>query len=163
MSSWFDAAFNLRERLLSSAQFQRFAAAFPLTRPIARRRARALFDLVAGFVYSQILAACVRLNLFNILASSGPQTAAELSVRLKLSLDATQRLLVAAKALDLLEARGEDRFGLGPLGAALIGNPGIVAMIEHHALLYQDLNDPVALLRAAGQRPRPILGLCRIG
>ena len=131
MSSWFDAAFSLRERLLSSAQFQRFAAAFPLTRPIARRRARALFDLVAAFVYSQILAACVRLNLFSILAASGPQTVAELSTRLELSLEATQHLLSAAKALDLLEARGDGRFALGPLGAALIGNPGIVAMIEH--------------------------------
>lgn len=147
MSSLFDVALKLRERLLSSARFQRFAAAFPLTRPIARRRARALFDLVAGFVYSQILAACVRLDVFNILASSGPQTAAELSARLNLSLDATQRLLVAAKALDLLEARSVGRFGLGPLGAALVGNPGIVAMIEHHALLYKDLDDPVALLR----------------
>ena len=36
-------------------RFQRWAANSPLTRWIARRRARALFDLCAGFVYSQIL------------------------------------------------------------------------------------------------------------
>ncbi len=44
--------------------FQRFAGTFVLTRPIARRRAGALFDLCAGFVYSQILLACVRLAAF---------------------------------------------------------------------------------------------------
>ena len=60
-----------RDRLLASRRFQRWAAAFPLTRPIARRRARALFDLCAGFVYSQVLFACVRLKLFDALAA-GP-------------------------------------------------------------------------------------------
>jgi demethylspheroidene O-methyltransferase len=33
---------------------------------------------------------------------------------------------------------------LGTLGAALLGNPAAVAMIEHHPLLYADLADPVA-------------------
>ena len=42
-----------RDRLLGDARFQRAAAAFPLTRPLARRRARDLFDLMAGFVYSR--------------------------------------------------------------------------------------------------------------
>ena len=34
-----------------------------------------------------------------------------------------------------------------PYSPALIGNPAIGAMIEHHAMLYDDLRDPVALLR----------------
>jgi len=38
------------------------------------------------------------------------------------------------------------------LGAALLGNPGVEAMIRHHGLLYADLADPVALLRGAGDR-----------
>jgi demethylspheroidene O-methyltransferase len=33
------------------------------------------------------------------------------------------------------------------LGAAFNGNPAIAAMIRHHAMLYRDLRDPVALLR----------------
>ncbi len=33
------------------------------------------------------------------------------------------------------------------MGAALIDNPGVLAMIAHHRLLYDDLRDPVALLR----------------
>ena len=138
--------FRLRDRLLTSPRFRRLAASFPLTRPVARARARRLFDLCAGFVYTQVLLAFVRLGLADILAE-GPQTVEALSTRIALSPDATARLLAAAVSLDLAARRGRDRFGLGPLGAALVGNPGIDAMVRHHELLYADLHDPVALLR----------------
>jgi demethylspheroidene O-methyltransferase len=134
-----------RDRLLASPKFRRWAAAFPLTRPIARRRARALFDICAGFVYAQVLYACVQLDLFTILAE-GPQTTAILARRMALPVDAAERLLAAATALKLVARRGHS-FGLGALGAAMVGNPGLSAMVEHHAALYADLSDPVALLR----------------
>ncbi len=143
---WRDQARDLRNRLLTSTRFQQWAAAFPLTRPIARRRARKLFDLCAGFVYSQVLLACVRLRILEILAQQ-PQTALALSERLDLTADATERLLRAAMALELTEARPGGRYAPGPLGAVLLGTPGLTAMIEHHALLYADLTDPVGLLR----------------
>ena len=136
---------GLLDRLLTSAGFRRWATAFPLTRPIARRRARALFDLCAGFVYAQVLHACVQLRLFELLAE-GPLDAAALSRRLALPAAAVERLMAAAVSLRLVARRGE-RFGLGSLGAAMVGNPGIAAMVEHHAVLYADLQDPVALLR----------------
>lgn len=131
--------------------FQRWAAAFPLTRPVARHRARALFDLVAGFVYSQVLLACVQLRLFDLLAEA-PQSAEQLASRCKLDLPAMQRLLAAAISLELVERRRDGRYGLGAVGAPMAGNAALVAMIEHHAALYADLADPVALLRgqAAG-------------
>ena len=96
--SWSDRYLALRDRWLSSPRFQRWAAAFPLTRPTARNRARALFDVCAGFVYSQILFACVRLKLFDLLAE-GPETAADIAATLQLPLDSTARLLDAALAL----------------------------------------------------------------
>lgn len=141
-----DRVLALRNRLLASPRFQRWASRFAPTRPIARRRARQLFDLCSGFVYSQILLACVELRLFERLAE-GPQTTSRLASRLGLSPDAARRLLKAAASLGLVERRGEDRFGLGALGAAFMGNPGVGAMVEHHRLLYADLADPVALLR----------------
>lgn len=137
---------NWRDRLLASAGFRRWAVSFPLTRPIARRRAAALFDLTAGFAYSQVLVACTRLRVFDRLRA-GPATASELAPGLGLTAEATERLLAAAVALDLLSRRRGGRYGLGPLGAAMIDNPGLTAMIGHHALLYGDLADPVALLR----------------
>jgi demethylspheroidene O-methyltransferase len=141
-----DRWFVWRDRALASVRFQRWAAAFPLTRPVARRRVRALFDLCAGFVYSQVLYACVRLQLFELLRA-GPATPRELSPYLGLSVDATERLLAAATALRLVERRPPGRFGLGPLGAAMADQPAIAALVEHHARLYADLADPVGLLR----------------
>jgi demethylspheroidene O-methyltransferase len=144
--AWLDRYLSVRDRWLASPRFQRWAAAFPLTRPTAQRRARALFDVCAGFVYSQILFACVRLKLFDVLAEA-PLSAAGIAQRLGLPLDSTERLLDAAVSLRLVEKRAEERFGLGALGAALVGNPAVGAMIEHHRLLYADLHDPVGLLR----------------
>jgi demethylspheroidene O-methyltransferase len=123
---------------------------FPLTRPIARRRARALFDLSAGFVYSQILAACVQLDLFEALRHA-PRTQADLAASLNLPPAAAERLLRAAAALDLLAANRNGTYTLGSLGAALLGNQGVRGLIAHHGLLYRDLADPVALLR--GEHP----------
>jgi demethylspheroidene O-methyltransferase len=135
-----------RDARLCSPAFQRFATAFPLTRPIARRRARDLFDLCAGFVYTQVLFSCVRLRVFEQL-QAGPLALEDLAARIQLPLAGAQRLVRAAVALRLLENRDGGRIGLGALGAALRGNPGVQAMVEHHALLYGDLQDPLPLLR----------------
>ena len=143
---WRERWLNLRNRLIADPRFQRWAAAVPLTRFIARRRTRELFDLCAGFVYSQILLACVRLHLFETLAE-GPRGLAALSATLGLSDASTLRLLRAAISLRLVRALPNERFALDDLGASLLGNPSVFAFIEHHSLLYDDLRDPVALLR----------------
>ncbi len=97
-------------------------------------------------MYSQILYACVRLKVFDLLAL-GPQTATNIANILKLPRDSTDRLLEAAVSLRLVEKRMAGRFGLGPLGTAMVGNPGVAAMVEHHTMFYADLRDPVGLLR----------------
>jgi len=138
-----------RDGCLSSPRFRQLAMAFPVTRPVARRRARAVFDLCAGFVYTQVLFACVKLRVFEHLAG-GPRSLDSLAGSLALPLDSTRRLLEGAVALHLVERRSDDRFGLGALGATLVRNPAVTALIEHHELLYADLADPVALLRNPG-------------
>jgi demethylspheroidene O-methyltransferase len=136
--------------------FRRWAAGFWLTRPFVRRRAAELFDVVAGFVYTQVLLACVRLDLFERLATDGPQTAQALALRCAVPPRSMQRLLDAAVSLRLLRVRGAKRssesvrYGLGALGAPMVGNGALAAMVEHHAALYADLRDPVALLRSEG-------------
>lgn len=159
-----------RNALLASPRFQRLALRLPPTRPVARRRARALFDLVAGFTYSQTLFACVELDLFTRLAA-GPQPLDGLAEAVGLTPASADRLVGAAAALGLLERTGRDSVALGPAGAALLGNPGVSAMIAHHRHLYADLADPVGLLRrpgggalarywdyAAGERPAAVAG-----
>ena len=48
-TSWVDRVFAIRDRLLANPAFHRWAASFPLTRPVARRQTQLLFDLCAGF------------------------------------------------------------------------------------------------------------------
>jgi demethylspheroidene O-methyltransferase len=139
----------MRNRLLSDAGFQRWAAEFPLTRGIANRRARALFDLVAGFVYSQTLSTCVQIGLLERLRE-GPQSVATLASRLGLPYESAERLLRAAAALGLAEETCRARYALGTQGAALLGNAGVVEMIRHHRLFYADLIDGVEPMRQAG-------------
>ena len=149
LAEWLQEPRRWRDRQLANPAFRRWAANFPLTRPIAQRHARALFDLCAGFVYSQVLLACVRLNLFEMLAE-GPQTADALAGRMSLPLPAAHRLLAAAVSLKLLDRRG-DEYGLGSLGAAMVSKPGLAAMVEHNSVLYADLQDPVTLLRGTAE------------
>ena len=145
-TGWMERFSDWRNRRVADPEFQRRAAAFPFTRPVVRRQAGELFDLMAGFVYSQVLLSCVRLQMFDRLAD-GPRSIAELSAATQLSPTMTERLCAAAAALELLDLRADGSYALGRLGAPLVGNEGLHAMIEHHATLYADLSDPVALLR----------------
>jgi demethylspheroidene O-methyltransferase len=135
-----------RDRLVASPRFARVALAFPLTRPLVRGYERRLFDLMAGFTYSQVLAALVQLRVLDRLAEA-PQSADELAPQLALSPAAVATLLDAAVALRLLKRDRDGVYTPGLLGTVLRTQPGIQAMVEHHALLYADLQDPVGLLR----------------
>jgi demethylspheroidene O-methyltransferase len=148
-ATWLERWRTWRDQQLTSPGFRRWASRFWLTRPIARRRASQLFDLMAGFVYSQVLAACVELRLFDLLAD-GAQDLDELARRTALPAESLRRLLDAAVSLELVERRATDRYGLGPLGAPIVGDEAIAAMVRHHAVLYADLRDPLALLRNVG-------------
>lgn len=140
----------LLDRWMTSAALYRWSVANPLTRWMTRRRVRQVFDLMAGFVYSQVLLACVRLRILEAVAEQ-PRSLEELAQWTRLPAAGLQRLLQSALALGLLNLRSQGRYGLGPLGAPVAGHPGIRAMIEHHAVLYQDMQDPVAMLQGPGQ------------
>jgi demethylspheroidene O-methyltransferase len=149
---WRDTLLGLRNRTLANPEFQRWVAGFPLTKGLASRRAASLFNIINGFVYAQVMVACVQLDLFERLRD-GPRTVADLAPQIDLTEAATSRLLKAGASLGLFDAAGVDRFALGELGAAMLGNAAVLPMIAHHAVLYADLADPVALLRSdAGGR-----------
>ncbi|RST84698.1 methyltransferase [Aquibium carbonis] len=145
-----DRFLDWKARLIADSGFRRFAARFLPTRFIARRAAGELFDLTAGFVYSQVLAAFVQLRLPDYLHAA-PRDLQEVAARTQLSPDRAERLLNAAAALKLARRRSDGRWALGDLGAALVGNGGVTAMIEHHRLLYDDLRDPIGLLTGDGE------------
>jgi demethylspheroidene O-methyltransferase len=135
-----------RSTIIADARFRRLAARFPLTRPFARAATRELFSLCTGFVFSQVLAACVRLDLLGLLRAA-PLAEATIAERLALPPEAARALLTAAEALGLLARRDDGRWALADLGAVAASDSGIRAMVLHHEALYADLADPVALLR----------------
>lgn len=135
-----------RNRVLASERFQHWAARLPVFAAISRQRAGRAFDLVAGFCYSQVLFCAVQCGLLELL-DKGPCDAAELARSTGLSREAALRLVRAAAALDLAEEVAPGCWMLGQQGAALLSNPGALAMVRHHHLLYADLADPLALLR----------------
>jgi demethylspheroidene O-methyltransferase len=137
-------------RLAARPGFQRWAAAFPLTRRMVRREGEALMDLVAGFVQSQALAALVELRLVEALMD-GPQAAAPLARVHDIPEHRMQALLQAGAAMGLLKRRRDGRYSVTTRGAALTGVPGLLPMIRHHGAFYRDMGDPVALLRGEAE------------
>ena len=155
MSNW--TAFRIgyvrrRNAVFANPRFQYWAARLPLIRWIARSRADAAFDLLAGFAYSQVLRAYVEGGLFTILAD-GPVGHAEVARRMGLSEAAALTLLRAGRPMMLAEEAAPDHWMLGEQGAVFAANPGVQAMVRHHRLLYADLADPLALLRADRRDP----------
>jgi demethylspheroidene O-methyltransferase len=144
--SWFERMRDRWNALVATDEFQRWSAKFPLTRPVTMYRSRKVFDIVSGFVYTQTLLACVELDLFEFLAD-GARTREEIAAHAGLSVASTERLLNAAVSLRLLLRRRHGRFAVGPLGAPLVHNRGVLALIRHHRMAYADLADPVSLLR----------------
>jgi demethylspheroidene O-methyltransferase len=133
-------------RLISSRKFQTWAAGFPLTRGIVRREGEALFDLLAGFCHSQVLMALVQFDIPRRLLDQ-PMTVAQLAHVCRVPDERMVILMRAAVAIQLIKQKRGGRYGLTQRGAALVGVPGLEAMIKHHDILYRDLSDPVAFFR----------------
>jgi demethylspheroidene O-methyltransferase len=91
--------------------------------------------------------------------AAAPVSAPDLAREAQLPLASAERLLGAAESLGLAQRRRSKagqppRYGLGPLGVAMVGNPAVVAMVQHHREFYADLADPVALLREGPRKGR---------
>ena len=140
------AFLNWRDKIYASPRFQYWAARFPVTRILVHRRAKALFSLSAGFVYSQLLFSFVKLRLGEFL-SEAPRSLNEIADHCELPLDGANRLIKGLVALRLVQGRQPGIFGLGDLGAAMAGNPGIGSIVAHHDRFYADLLDPIDLLK----------------
>ena len=121
--------FDWRNRLIASPGFQRWATRFPLTRWLVRKQASNIFDLMAGFVYTQVLLACTQVKLFDILAN-GALSFGELQKQTPLKPAGLRRLLDAAVAIQLLVKRSEDRYALSMKSAPLVGNVAILDMVK---------------------------------
>jgi demethylspheroidene O-methyltransferase len=132
-------------RLVAAPWFQALSLRVPGLRGIARAEGRAIFDLMQGFVQSQMLTALVELRVLHKLAD-GPATAEALAARCDVPPARMVILLQAGAAMRLLTRKGA-RFALARRGAAFLAVPGLADMVRHHHVLYDDLADPVAFIR----------------
>ena len=143
---WRERWLLLRNRWLGNPGFQRWSMRLPLLRRVAQHHAVTMFGVITGFVYTKTLTAAVDAGVIAALAEA-PASTDMLAVAARVSPSAMARLLAAAAALDLVEPLPGDRWTLGQRGAALASNRGALAMIEHHKLFYDDLADPLTMLR----------------
>ncbi|MEM9107414.1 MAG: methyltransferase, partial [Pseudomonadota bacterium] len=134
-----------RSKVIASPGFQRWAARLPLVRSISAKKARNLFNLAAGFVYSQILFTLVESEIFGFL-EEGPRSTQDIAGFCNMPAGNAERLMRAAAEIDLVSEINEQWY-LSDLGAVVASNPGIRAMVQHHSMLYADLSDPLSLLR----------------
>lgn len=142
-----------RNSLIGSQGFRSKVLRFPGTRWLARRKANDLFRLTAGFVFSQVLSACVSLGVLDRLLDARRSTD-ELASGCGLSLDRMQLLLEQAERLGLVRQAGRDRWVLDDAGVVIASDPGLTAMIAHHDLFYRDLEQPADLFTARSRTTR---------
>lgn len=129
-------------RLALSPRFHALAERVPFLRGHAWAEGAALFDLVQGFVQSQVLMALVDLSVLDRLAG-GAMAPADLARATGLPEPRLQVLMQAAAAMKLVALKRGD-WTLSPRGAAFLAVPGLVPMVAHHKSLYADLSDPAA-------------------
>lgn len=139
-------ATGLIARLAGSRAFQAWAARVPGLSRLVRREGQALFDVMQGFVRSQVLTALVELDVLADL-SAGPRTPAVMAGSRGLTAERMAALLQAGAGIGLLRRQRDGAYALSARGAAFMAVPGLPAMVRHHAVLYRDLSDPVAFLR----------------
>ena len=125
-------------RLFSNDKFQAWVSNIPVLRRIARTEGEDIFDLIMGFVNSQVLWALVELRILNSLLD-GPKQIAEISAAAALSPERAEILMNGATALGLTKRRANGVYALRRKGASLLGVPGLADMIRHHAHFYLSL------------------------
>ena len=148
--NWWDRTYERISRWMMTPSGYQWALSNPLTRWVVKKRTQRVFELMAGFVHSQVVLACVRLHIFEILQRS-PETLEDLAKHTQIPIASLQRLLQSAVALKLLRRLQADLYAIGPLGAPIAAHPGIQAMVEHNNLLYRDMLEPVEFLRETGR------------
>ena len=105
-NTWHDRMLAWLERLYASPRLYSFSLTNPFTRWVTRRRTQKLFDLMAGFVHTQVMLGCIRLDLFKMLHQA-PADLQQIAARVNMPAPVLQRLLLSAVSLGLLECRSQ--------------------------------------------------------
>ena len=132
-------------RIASAPEFHKLARKVPGLSHIARAEGAALFDVVQGFISSQVLVALVEAGVLHALAEA-PADTPRLARLTGIPEPRAEVLFKAGAGLKLMRRRN-GTWRLTTRGAAFLAVPGLEAMVRHHHVLYRDLADPVAFFR----------------
>nr|WP_244314096.1 acetylserotonin O-methyltransferase [Roseibium denhamense] len=133
--------------MVASEEVRAWMMRIPGLRAFANRKANALFRITGGFIFTQVLNTCVKMNIFQALME-GPKTSADLADGSRLGLERMQLLLRQAERLEFIVEIEPGLWMLNDAGAVVASDPGIQAMILHHDIFYRDLEQPDQLLAA---------------
>ena len=133
-------------RIFQSDGFMRYLETSVFGQYFVRRQALKSFDLMAGFVYSQILLCCVKLDIFDFL-KDGPKDIGRVFNFLNLDKAKFDCLFKGASAIGLIETDEDDLIDLTVQGHIFANDKGLLALILHHEMFYRDLMEPVAFLK----------------
>lgn len=137
---------NWMNNLVAKPSFHSLIKKIPIIRRLAFIDGKIIYDLVAGFVYSQVLLAVIELKLIDFLIS-GKRKIDEISRFTGLPDDKCILLCNAAASVGILKKNKDSSYRLTRIGAAIKGVSGLDKMILHHKIFYRDLIDPVKLLK----------------
>lgn len=146
-AAWFGAKKNA---FYANLKVQDLASRIPFLARISRKEGEAIFQLMSGFVDTQILLTFVRTGALEYLYR-GPVLLDDLAESVGFDPEETAILCRAGQALGLVKVK-HNKVCLARRGALVLGLPGISELIDHHSILYSDLTDPVAFLRGETDR-----------
>ena len=133
--------YNQKNKLIKNIRIQDFLARLPLTSRVARKEGEAIFQLMTGFVDTQILLTFVKSGALEHLEINS-LTIQELSEKIDIDVKSTELLCRAGYALGLVHLKSKKIF-LARRGALILSLPGMIELIDHHSILYEDLLDPI--------------------
>ena len=105
---------------------------------------------MTGFVDTQILFTFVKSGALKHL-EAGSLSIEELSSKIGVDFDRTEILCRAWYALGLVRLKSKGIF-LARRGALILSLPGMMELIDHHSILYEDLLDPISFFRGEKKR-----------
>ncbi|MTH98774.1 methyltransferase [Roseibium sp. RKSG952] len=143
----------LRQRAVGTPAFHRWLRRLPFGRQYANSRAADLLSVMSGFVQSQVLFTLLDTGVLELLEKQ-PLSRSDLGIRLSIPSDNLRPWLQSAVALEILQELDNGTFTLGDHGIMVVRDPGIEAMIRHHAVLYRDLVAASDLLKSGHHAAR---------
>ena len=142
--------YQKKSQFFASERVQDISARLPLLSRISRKEGEAIFQLMSGFVDTQILLAFVRTGALEKLRDR-PKSIAQLASLIGIDAEAVRVLCGAGQALGLVVVQRE-QVSIARRGILILTLPGISELIDHHSVLYFDLQDPVAFFSGQSER-----------